>query len=212
MHVTPPIVRSFREEALAQAVLGDREPFVGALARYATALAQLSVAVGLVVAAAVAHLLGGAGAVPVAAGAGVAALGFGLRTIVRATDVHDGLLQLVVAGRGGAPVPAVQRGVRRLLEPAHVGSLARAYEEIGSPPDAGGLVAHHAYLIAVPSVMAAVRPELLTVARLLRADRPPARGVAAAERLLRAPESPLFGRDVELLSQDLRRIAFLLDS
>jgi hypothetical protein len=57
-----------------------------------------------------------------------------------------------------------------------------------------------------------VRPELTDVARLLRADDPPAEGVAAAEWLLCSSGSRLFGDDVELLRQDLRRIAFLLDS
>jgi hypothetical protein len=98
----------------------------------------------------------------------------------------------------------------RLREPAHRTSLARAYEAIGEPPATSGRVPHRACVVAVPSVVAKVRPELLTIADLLRGDQPPVRGVAAAEQLLCGGGSSLFGRDVDLLRQDLRRVAFLL--
>ena len=71
-------------------------------------------------------------------------------------------------------------------------------------------MAHRACVTVVPYVVATVRPELSTVAGLLRADRPSARGVAAAERLLCGPGSSLFGYDVDRLRDDLGRVAYLL--
>jgi hypothetical protein len=51
---------------------------------------------------------------------------------------------------------------------------------------------------------------LALVAALLFADAPSVREVAAAQRLVCAGTSSLFGRDPEILRQDLHRIAYLL--
>jgi hypothetical protein len=211
MHVTPPILRSFRDSSLAEDSLGAHEPLVGVLQHYACALAQLTVTLVIAIASACALITGEAGALPVLIAGGSAALGFGARTTIYGMDRHDRVLELIVADRSGVSIPVVRRELARLLEPAHRASLARAFEAVGEPPAPSGRVPHRACVVAIPSVVVQVRPELLRIARLLRGDRPPARGVAAAERLLCGGGSSLFGRDVELLRQDLRRIAYLLD-
>lgn len=210
MHVEPPLLRSFRDIALAERSLGDREPLVGLLERYASALAQLTVALTITTASAFVFIAGHAVALPVLIGGCSAALGFGVHTLVCAMDRHDRVLELIVADRSGVPIHVMRRELARLREPAHRTSIAQAYDAIGAPPDPGGRVPHRACVVVVPSVVAQVRPELQSVASLLRGERPPLRGVAAAERLLCAGESSLFGRDVEVLRQDLRRVAYLL--
>jgi hypothetical protein len=210
MHVNPPLLRSFRDIALAENSLGDREPLVGLLERYASALAHLTVALTITVASAFLFIAGHVVAVPLLIGGCIAALGFGAHTIVCAMDRHDRVLELIVADRSGVPIRVMRRELARLREPAQRTSIAQAYEEIGAPPDPRGRVTHRACVVAVPSVVAQVRPELLRVASLLRGERPPLRGVAAAERLLCGGGSSLFGCDVEVLRQDLGRVAYLL--
>jgi hypothetical protein len=65
-------------------------------------------------------------------------------------------------------------------------------------------------VIVTPILAAKVRPELALIAALLRDDAPSARGVAAAQRLICAGTSSLFGDDDEILRQDLHRVAYLL--
>jgi hypothetical protein len=210
MHVNPPVLRSFRDVALAERSLGEHEPLVRLLERYASALAQLTVALTISVASAFVLIAGHAVALPVLIGGGIAALGFGVRTTVCAMDRHDRVLELIIADRSGLPIPAIGRELARLRDPAHRGSLARAYEAVGQLPSPSGRVPHRACVVAVPSVVAQVQPELLRIASLLRGDQPPLCGVAAAEQLLCGGGSSLFGRDVDLLRQDLGRVAYLL--
>jgi hypothetical protein len=211
MHITPPSIRSFHEIALAEDALGAREPLVAILERYASAVAQLSVTLVVTLASALVLIADQPAALPVLIGGGIAALSFALRVAMTAIDRRDGVLQLIVAGRSAVPIPAVRRELARLLDPARRASLARSYEAVGEPPGRSGRVPDRGWVLTAPSVVAEVRPELLRIARLLRGERAPARGVAAAERLLCGPASSLFGRDVETLRQDLRRIGFLLD-
>ena len=210
MHVDPPVLRSFRDITLAESSLGDDEPLVGVLERYASAVTQLAVALAISLASAFMLIAGAAAALPVLIGACIAALGFGMRTTLCGMDRHDRVLDLIAADRGEVPIPVIRRELTRLRRPTHRTSLARAYEAIGEPPDSRGRVPHRACVVAIPSVVAQVRPELLTISSLLRGDQPPMAGVAAAEQLLCGGGSSLFGRDVGVLRQDLRRVLYLL--
>jgi hypothetical protein len=58
--------------------------------------------------------------------------------------------------------------------------------------------------------IAAAVPGLREVEALLRSDRPAARGVALAQRLLVDGRSPLHGSNARALCEELRRIAVLL--
>jgi hypothetical protein len=55
-----------------------------------------------------------------------------------------------------------------------------------------------------------VAPELRQIASLLRRDDPCVRGVAAVELLVTSPATPLYGREVEPLRQELGRARYLL--
>jgi hypothetical protein len=59
-------------------------------------------------------------------------------------------------------------------------------------------------------VIRAVASELREVAGLLRGGRPAVEGVALVEWLLTSPATPLYGTEVELLRQELRRARYLL--
>jgi hypothetical protein len=109
-----------------------------------------------------------------------------------------------VAGHGELPLRVVRRERRRLLTTDHRERVARSFETLG---DGTGGVACRAGLAVPPHE---VRADLARIAALLRRDSPPFRGVAAAERLLCDGRSSLFGRDAQMLRQDLGRIAFLL--
>ena len=59
-------------------------------------------------------------------------------------------------------------------------------------------------------VVRPVAPELRQIGALLRGDRPSLQGVAAVERLLTGPDTPLYGSEVTPLRQELRRVRYLL--
>lgn len=79
---------------------------------------------------------------------------------------------------------AVERERSRLRHPTVRAELARAYESLGAAPDVSGRVPARACVIAAPSVMTNVQPELTLIATLLRNDEASVRGVAAAQKLL----------------------------
>ena len=59
-------------------------------------------------------------------------------------------------------------------------------------------------------VVAGVTDDLRAIIVLLCADQPAARAVALAERLITRACSPLYGREVEPLRVELRRLAAML--
>ena len=60
------------------------------------------------------------------------------------------------------------------------------------------------------AVIKAVADDLRTVIRLLGSDHAPVRGVALVEHLLTYACSPLYGNEVNLLREELHRVARLL--
>jgi hypothetical protein len=198
------------EVSLAEALLGSGDPLVSSLRRRAEAVLELWVTVGALACSAVAVMAAGRGAVPFVLASAVAVLVFGVRVVLRTVARRDAVRDLIIGGRCELPLPVVRHECGRLLAPNRRERLAHSYETLGDPPDAAGHVASRACVIVAPSVVSRVRPELARVAVLLRGERPPVRGVAAAERLVCDGTSSLYGREVEVIRQDLHRIAFLL--
>ena len=205
-----PVRCAFDDVAIAEAALEPQAPLVAGLRRYASAASQLTVTLLITLATGPLWLIGVAGAFPLAVAGVIATVGFGLRLALCSMDRRARALDLIAAGGAGIPIPVVQRELSRLLDPAHRSTLATAYDTLDRPPGPDGRVAHRACVMVVPYVVGTVRPELSTVAGLLRAERPSPRGVAAAERLLCGGGSSLFGYDVDQLRDDLGRVAFLL--
>jgi hypothetical protein len=212
VHVAPLISRSLDEVSLAESLLGREHALVRALDRQAVALAQLLAVIALLAACGVAVAAGGRGALPVVIASAFATIGFGCRAALRALDRRERVRDVIIGGRGDLPLAVVERERRRLLDPRRREMLAHSYESIGDEPNASGRVPCRACVIVNLYVVAKVRPELKLIAALLRDEAPCVRGVAAAERMISTGTASLFGRDEEILREDLHRIAFLLRS
>jgi hypothetical protein len=210
MHALSHFSRPPDEVSFAEALLGSGDPLVSSLRRRAEAVLQLWVATGALACSAAAVVAIGPRALPFVVASAVVALVFGIRVSLRTVARRDAVWDVIISGRGELPLPVVRHECSRLLAPNRRERLAHSYETLGDPPDAAGQVAHRACVIVAPSVVAKVRPELARVAVLLRGDGPSVRGVAAAERLVCDGTSSLYGRDVEVLRQDIHRISYLL--
>ncbi len=210
MLAIPRVRASLDEVWLAEALLGPDDPLVGSLQRQAVAIEQLC-SVGAVLALSGFGIVGGvAAAIPFALASAVVAIWLAVRVELCVLDRRDAVLDLLIAGRADVSLDVVRCERARLLDRSHRETLARSFESIGSEPDARSSVPSRACVVVVVSAVRHVRPELATVAALLRDDRASVRGVAAAHRLMTTGGSSLFGRDHEILRQDLRRIASLL--
>jgi hypothetical protein len=210
MHVASHFSPPPDEASLAETLLGSGDPLVSSLRRRAEAMLQLWAATGALAGSAVTLVELGRRALPFVLTSAVVMLVLGIRVALRTVARRDAVWDLIISGRGELELPVIRHECSRLLAAHRRERLARSYETLGDDRDAAGHVANRACVIVAPSVVARVRPELARVAALLRDDTPPVRGVAAASRLACDGTSSLYGRDVEVLRQDLHRIVFLL--
>jgi hypothetical protein len=124
---------------------------------------------------------------------------------------RDCAIELVLEGRETVPIAAVQRQRRRLLADQTRSGLAGNLEDLIR--QAAGRSRRQIRVTPLPFdptvVMMAVR-ELRDVIGLLRTEGASARGVARAERLVERAVSPLYGQDVGVLREELRRVRDLL--
>jgi hypothetical protein len=118
---------------------------------------------------------------------------------------------LVLDGRERIPIAAVERQRRRLLSDRTRQGLAASLEE--KVCQASDRRALRARVTPVPFdrvVVLTVASEIAEVIRLLRSPCACARGVARAECLVELALSPLYGRDVDALRGEVRRVRDLL--
>jgi hypothetical protein len=196
------------ERSVAEALLGARHPLVGLLGRFESAFEQL-VSVTALQAAGLVFFAGHmAFGLSLAIAAAVVQLGLGCRVAALRTYRREICLELIVEGHATLPLPCIERSRRRLLD-------GRTPELLASSID--NMVATAARPSKPPAprpltdarVIRETAPELRQVASLLRAG-PAVRGVALVEWLLTSAATPLYGRDVEPLRQELRRARYLL--
>jgi hypothetical protein len=121
-------------------------------------------------------------------------------------------VDLIAEGRGGLPLRAVEREHHRLADVRTRVRLAKSFERVIEVALASRRLAPDPLPMVRPWVAAAVGAELSCVAALLRGTSPGLRGVASAQRLLTDGGSPLYGRDVAALREELGRVRFLLRS
>jgi hypothetical protein len=120
-------------------------------------------------------------------------------------------LKLILEGREGVPVAAVEEQRRRLLDGRHRTMLAATFENLADDAESPGRwpsasVFHRA-------TVAAVADELRDVGLLLRSGPSRARGVALAREVLTdGVRSPLLRGEADVSGHELRRIRFLLAS
>jgi hypothetical protein len=194
------------------AVLGPGHPLVGAIEAVQRVVRQ-SLAVGAVLVGSLVAVGEGESWGPAFAGsAGIVLLGLALYAVLLQQDKRDRVLDLIVEGGEGVPIPSVQRQRRRLLAPRTRRTLARSLQAVIVEASKRGRVSMFVARVPVDVlVVAAVAAELREVIALLGADRVAARGVAAVERLLTDGGSPLYGHEVEPLRDELHRVRGLME-
>ncbi len=124
---------------------------------------------------------------------------------------RDRAIELILEGREGVPVAAVQRQRRRLSSKRTRLGLARSFEDILQEASTRRRVQFRPLSpLFEPRVVRAVTNELRGVIGLLRSEEISTCGVARAERLVEHGVSPLYGHDVRALREELRRVRDLL--
>jgi hypothetical protein len=204
------VARAGHERSVAELVLGPAHPLVALLHQFDTAFEQ-AVSVTAVQAAGIVFLVGDHGfGLSLVLAAAVVQLGLGLRLASLRVSRRELCVELIIEGPRGLRLACVERECHRLLDPRKAAQLARSVQEIVET------AAHQVPRVAAARPLFDVRvirpvvPELRQIASLLRADRPSLHGVAAVERLLTSPATPLYGSEVESLRQELWQARYLL--
>jgi hypothetical protein len=205
MHSRPGDPRSLHVRLSARELLGSAHPLARVEGQLSVVVTRSIVVAALLcagVAALVEDLSVGLSLTVVAA---VTEAALAARAMLLAEIRREHALDLIIEGRGDLPIGVVARQRRRLLDPARRHRLASALEEIRDealrPPQ------RYTRLRPIfdPRVIAAVAPELTTIARLLRAD-PRLSALAMAQRLVTNGGSPLYRSDLRLLRDELHRL------
>jgi hypothetical protein len=118
---------------------------------------------------------------------------------------------LIIAGRGELPLPALERERRRLQRPRRRAGLAHALEDLVQTAERWPTLLPTARPVFDPRQIRTAAPELRAIAALLRSSPVDARGVALVERLLTSGGSPLYDREPAELRRALERIRAELD-
>jgi len=196
---------------VAEASLGGGHPLVVLAHAQQRTIAQLLSVASMLVAGAVLMWGGAQFGLSAVAAAALVEIGLGCRLGVIMAGRREAALALIVDGRGGLPVAAVQRQRGRLVDARRRAVLARSLEQIAALGDRGGTRTGGPRPIFDVRVVRALAPQLRETARLLRSDRARVRGVALVEWLVTCgAASPLYGSQVEPLRQELARARYLL--
>jgi hypothetical protein len=203
---------SFAHASPARAILGIEHPLVRLLEREDVARRDLlAVAALLPGIAAVAVVSLGAALLLLAA---VAATSLALGCVLGALRARrrELVLKLILEGHERLPVAAVAAERRRLADPAYRGMLARTLERIRvAARDQPAWLRSSTVTYDAGTILVA-EPHIRRVETLLRSERVGARGVALTLRLLVDGGSPLHACDERRLSEELARIALLIQS
>ena len=126
---------------------------------------------------------------------------------------RDCAIELILEGREGIPIAAVERQRRRLISDRTRHGLSGNLEDlIRQSASRSGLQMRVTPLPFEPTVLRMAAGELREVSGLLRTEGVSARGVARAERLVERAVSPLYGQDADALREELRRVRDLLEN
>jgi hypothetical protein len=202
--------RAARDRAAAEALLGPTHPLVGLLRASRTALEQTLVIAAVDLVAGVLLYRAAPAGPPLAIAASIVLVVEGVRLAVLQQSTRDVCVDMIIEGVGRPPLRAVEREWRRFEDPRHLASLARSLDEVVDTAWRPVSPIPSSRPLFSVRVVRPVAPQLSEIARLLRTDSPPVRGVALIERLITSGASPLYGTDVELLRDELRRTRYLL--
>jgi hypothetical protein len=194
----------------AAALLGLGHPLVGLLYACHTTVDEIAVVAAFQVAAVVLLWVGASFALALTVAAAVVQVALDVRFGMLRMHRRDLCRDLVIAGRGRLPLASLAHELRRLSDPRLQARLARALKELAGSGDHH----HHELGLGPPlhsrRVLAAVEPQLRDLLRALHADGAGVRGVAMLDRLITSGTSPLYGRRVGPLRDELGRIRYWL--
>jgi hypothetical protein len=195
--------------SLAAVALGADHPLVAVLQASQRAADGL-VAVASVQLADVALLFGGLPfALPLALAAALVQIALAVRIAAIGANRRDVCRELIIECREDLPLVAVEREVRRLRGRGGR-AIARSIEKLADLGDRRRAQAGFGPPVWDVRVLATVAPQLREIAGLLNADAPAIRGVALVDWLISDGQSPLYGRSVEPLREELGRARYLL--
>lgn len=210
MHQTHHQLHDHAHKSSASELLGAEHPLTRALRRRAVRVEQSLVVIVVLAASTLALLDGLARALAFAVAAAVVTVALACGAAMASWSVRDRVLELIVDGRGDLPLAAVIRERRRLLDRARRERMAASLDALLDEAQRPARSPRSRPIFDV-RIVAAVAPELASVARGLRADDAALRGIAAIHRLMVDGTSALYGRDRDRLREDLRRIRYLID-
>jgi hypothetical protein len=206
------VVAHLLQSSATQALLGYHHPLAVVLERLTVRVEQTLVALTMLAASLGALGAGVSYALAAVVASAVAALGLGGSVAILASDRRACVRDLIIEGRGDLRLAVVEREPRRLLGRTHRAELARSLDTLCEQAQRQAAPPQCSRPLYRPSVLIAVAPELHAIARLVERGGAGPAGVAMTERLLNAHDSPLYGPDATLLREQLRRIAFALNS
>lgn len=143
---------------------------------------------------------------PLLVAAVIVQLGVGVGLVLLAQLQQERARELIIAGRGGLPLSALERERQRLQRPRRRAGLANGLEDLVRAAERWSRIVPTARPVFDPRQVRTAAPELRAIASLLRASTVDARAVALVERLLTSGASPLYGREPAELHRALEHI------
>jgi hypothetical protein len=195
----------------AGTLLGFEHPLARVQQRISVRLEQAAVVGAVLAAGVVAMTAAATEALAAILACVVAEVGLAVSLATLTSDRRACVINLLIEGRGGLPLPVVRRERRRLLAPAHRHERARSLRELTAEAQRNPVRPLSGRPLYTRAVLVAVAPELDAIASRLDAGPVALGGAALTERLLTAHDSPLYGLDAAGLRQELRRIGFALE-
>jgi hypothetical protein len=201
------LTRPPTEAASAAAVLGADHPLVRALDRLELLLKQSAAAGVLLFTVAVAAVAGVPDAAAFIVAAVVVQVALALGLLIVAAQRRERARDLIIDGRAGLPLAAVDRERQRLLSSTCRRRLADSLDDARELAASTRWLSRSSRPLFRSNVVAAADPQLAEIAARLRSDEVEAVGVALMWRLLFDGGSPLYGDDVAPLGEALDLVA-----
>lgn len=195
----------------AAELLGQNHPLVSGARLRSDLLRQSLVTAAAVLLGAIGAASGRGWGLRLLVAAAIVQLGLGIGLALLARLQRERARELIIAGRVGLPLPALERERRRLQRPRRRAGLADALEELVQAAERWPTLVPTARPVFDPRQVRAAAAELGAIAARLRASTVAVGAVARVERLLTSSASPLYGREPEELRHELMRIHTELD-
>jgi hypothetical protein len=193
------------------ALLGPNHPLVRGHELRGDLRRQSLLTAAAVVLGAIGTASGRSWGLPLLVAAAIVQLGLVIALALLSAAQRERARELIIARRGGLPLPALERELLRLQRPRLRAGLADALEELVRAAERWPRLVPTSRPVFDPRQVQAAAAELRAIAARLRASRDAVRAVARVQRLLTSGASPLYGREPEALRDELMRIHAELD-